>query len=132
MRASLALHAGPLLRIGLLTVIGCAVQPAVAGWQVIDLGDPGENWQSMAYGLNEAGQVVGIGMDPGPMMPFSAFFWEFGTGMVDIGVLGGYGISIAFDVNEAGLVAGEAVSDGFVWNSATGEFIEIEAGRFRP
>jgi len=70
---------------------------------MVDLGNLGGHL-TYAYGINNAGQVVGQGTDASGQM--RAFVWDDGT-MTDLGTLGGsYGA--AFGINDAGQVVGES------------------------
>jgi len=78
-------------------------------WQagrVTDLGTLGGRSGS-AYGINNAGQVIGSSFAPDGFM--HAFLWQDGT-MTDLGGLPGYQFSVAWDVNDVGQVVGS--SDG--------------------
>ena len=59
---------------------------ADSNWTITDLGDlPGGSSTSDAYGINNAGQVVGDGyVDAGQR----GFLWSRGGGMQDIGFFG--------------------------------------------
>lgn len=70
-----------------------------------DLGTlPGGNW-STAYGINNAGTVVGTGNLGNGM--FRGFIWTAATGMVELGTFGGNN-SYANGINSSGEVVGEA------------------------
>jgi probable HAF family extracellular repeat protein len=70
-----------------------------------DLGTlPGGNW-STAYGINNAGTVVGSGNLANGM--FRGFVWTAATGMVELGTFGGNN-SYANAINSSGEVVGEA------------------------
>lgn len=65
------------------------------------LGGPG----SVAYGVNDAGQVVGAAdADDGS---FHAFVWDNGT-MIDLGTLTGGDVSSAHSINNAGVIVGRS------------------------
>lgn len=83
----------------------------LSGNSMQDLGTlGGGNW-SAAYGLNDAGEVVGSAMLAGGS--FRGFAWTAQTGMVALGTLGGKD-SHAMSVNAAGEVAGAAsLSTGY-------------------
>jgi probable HAF family extracellular repeat protein len=76
-----------------------------------DLGTlPGGNW-STAYGINNAGTVVGSGNLANGM--FRGFVWTAATGMVELGTFGGNN-SYANAINSSGEVVGEAsLSNGY-------------------
>ncbi len=110
--------------LGLFAILACAVQSADAEWQLIDLGTP-NGWGSCAYGMNEAGQVVGNAGPPSGLL--HAFVWEGGSGMIDLGALGGYDDSQAMDVNGVGRVVGWGDGQVFLWDSESG-FTELDLG----
>lgn len=64
---------------------------------MVDLGTLGGSG-SVAYGLNDAGEVVGMAMDAEDMPRM--FRWTPNTGMVDLGATMG----IAYDLNEVGQI----------------------------
>jgi probable HAF family extracellular repeat protein len=87
---------------------------------IVDLGDLGNLWpaDSAAYGINDAGQVVGGSYnDAGD---FHAFLWQNG-GMQDLGTLGG-DTGTAMAINEKGQVVGSSRPAGsipvhaFLWD----------------
>jgi probable HAF family extracellular repeat protein/T5SS/PEP-CTERM-associated repeat protein len=86
---------------------------------IVDLGDLGNLWDadSAAYGINDAGQVVGGSYnDAGE---FHAFLWN--GGMQDLGTLGG-DTGTAMAINEKGQVVGSSRPAGsipvhaFLWD----------------
>ncbi|MEI8376546.1 MAG: hypothetical protein WCJ35_27325, partial [Planctomycetota bacterium] len=95
-------------------------------YTVTDLGTLG-GLRSEAFGINNAGQVVG-NADPAHG-DFHAFLWQTGRGMQDLGTLGG-SISNANGINDSGQVVGSArraVDDNggefgrpFLWTSRHG------------
>lgn len=72
-----------------------------------DLGTLGGHSGS-AYGINNAGQVVGSSLAPDGFM--HAFLWQDGT-MTDLGGLPGYQFSVAWDINDRGQVVGSSYGD---------------------
>lgn len=94
---------------------------AVPLYSVTDLGDLGGG-TSTAWGINDAGQVVGHSNTGSAN---HAFLWSSGTGMQDLGDLPGRDDdSQAFDINNAGQVVGRSSgTDGeraFRWSSGSG------------
>lgn len=88
---------------------------------IVDLGDLDPMWPaiSAAYGINDAGQVVGGSYDE--FANFHAFLWQSG-GMQDLGTLGG-DYSAAEAINESGQVVGTArLANGaphaFLWDGS--------------
>jgi probable HAF family extracellular repeat protein len=85
-----------------------------------DLGTLGGGYSSVAYGVNNAGQVVGAS---GPLYgtgPTHAFITgPDGLGMTDLGTLGGVD-SYAYGINDAGQVVGYSQTTG---NGQTHAFI---------
>jgi len=73
---------------------------------------------SIAYGINDAGQVVGQSRTvPGDLR---AFLWQNGV-MTDLGTLGGTSSSSsrAYGINDAGQVVGKSDSYAFLWQEGT-------------
>ena len=75
--------------------------------RMTDLGTLGGHSGS-AYGINNAGQVVGSSLAPDGFM--HAFLWQDGT-MTDLGGLPGYQFSVAWDINDAGQAVGSSYGD---------------------
>ena len=100
-----------------------AIQHAVlwGSGGIVDLGDLDPMWpnHSAAYGINDAGQVVGGSYTDIPGQ-FHAFRWQ-GGGMQDLGTLGGE-VSSAEAINEVGHVvgssrlAGNTTTRAFLWD----------------
>lgn len=95
------------LRLVLMVLITLTVPAsalAAPQYDITDLGALG--WLSMAYGINDLGQVVGTSfLDHGGR---NAFVWADGI-MVDLGeiYLEIYGISSAFEINNSGQIIGD-------------------------
>jgi probable HAF family extracellular repeat protein len=82
-----------------------------------DIGTIGTFSSSIAYGINDSGQVVGT---LGYAMPggYHPFLWQTGGAMQD---LGGGDFSMAANINNAGQVVGQSSDYGaFLWQSASG------------
>jgi probable HAF family extracellular repeat protein len=96
-------------------------------YSVTDLGTLGGP-TSLAWGINNAGQIVGsadLPADAGGNVFHHAFFYENGT-MTDLGTIAPLCDSAngeAFDINEAGQVVGVTCSNGrgraFLWDAGT-------------
>ncbi len=71
-----------------------------------DLGTLGADTQSMAFAMNDGGQIVGISYNYGDLIPH-AFMWQ-------AGVLTSLGSFSPHDINNAGVVAGRTT----IFNSA--------------
>jgi len=92
-------------------------------YEITDLGTLDGSY-SEAWGINDAGQVVGLSRTASG--DYHAFLWDSTNGMTDLGTLGG-SHSRAYAINNAGQVVGEAdyaVSGGydhaFLWDSTDG------------
>ena len=93
------------------------------GGGIVDLGDLDPAWpnHSAAYGLNDAGQVVGCSNTDVPGQ-YHGFLWQNGS-MQDFGTLGGR-YSCGFAINENGQVVGDSwlpdntTQRAFLWDGA--------------
>ena len=80
---------------------------------------------SIAYAINEAGEVVGESFMPNdPSGQHRATLWRPGQPIRDLGTLGGFN-AVARDINESSQVVGEALTDfgphrAFLWTEAHG------------
>jgi probable HAF family extracellular repeat protein len=92
-------------------------------YQITDLGTfPGDNG-SIAYGLNDSGQVVGDSSIDG--FPGHAFLWDATNGMQDLGTLPGDRFSRALGINDSGQVVGYSYTGfltrhAFLWDATNG------------
>jgi probable HAF family extracellular repeat protein len=92
-----------------------------------DLGKlPGVDYtaDSTAYGINDAGQVVGYAVFVPVFYDERAFLWDSQNGIQNLGTLGGE-FSFAYGISTSGQVVGDAdVRDGvrhaFVWDRQNG------------
>jgi probable HAF family extracellular repeat protein len=114
-RAMLSVCAAVLAAVAAVLVAGASAS-VQARWVITDLGTLGGK-ESVAYGINERGQIVG-GSQTGTGASH-AFLWESGK-MRDLGTLGGE-TSQATAINEHGQIVGYALTaDGaphaFLWN----------------
>jgi probable HAF family extracellular repeat protein len=73
--------------------------------------------RSLAYGINNAGHVVGQAKVPSG--PWRAFDWSLGSGMSDLGTPGGTTNSVARGLNNAGQIAGFADNGGGNYSAHT-------------
>lgn len=92
-------------------------------YTITDLGSlEGPSGTSVAYGVNDAGQVVGqSSVSGGDVRPF---LWDAGNGMQDLGSLGGH-MGWATDVDSQGRVVGQSdytpsafQSHAFAWSGS--------------
>ncbi len=92
-----------------------AAAPAHAGFTVTGLGTLNGGY-SQAYGINDAGQVVGYSSTAGSSATH-AFLYSGGV-MIDLGTLNG-GYSEAFGINDAGQVAGFSDGRAFLYSGGS-------------
>lgn len=87
-------------------------------------------WMTTAYGVNDAGLIVGTGIDPLNAARNVGFVYDSATDAAfEVGALPGRNGALCFDVSDAGHVVGSTMQnqgDGtpFVW-TATGGMTEI-------
>ena len=82
-----------------------------------DLGTlPGDDF-SVAYAINNGGQVVGASCG-GTCEWFRAFLWQNGT-MTDLGSLGGPSSTVAYGINSAGQIVGVSAGHAVLWHGGT-------------
>lgn len=97
------------LKMSLLPFLMCSLfagHAAAAGvYSVTDLGTLGGNGTTQAYGINEAGQVVGYSTTAS--LKYHAFLWDNGV-MTDLGTLPTGSTSRALGLNDSGQVVGFA------------------------
>ncbi|MCV2352486.1 PEP-CTERM sorting domain-containing protein [Paucibacter sp. Y2R2-4] len=104
-----------------LLLLACALSAASAAhafsFQLTELGTLGQSGaahaSSMAFGLNAAGQVVGVSNTGGPTPHEYGFIWTAGsmTALPSLDANGVYG-SIAYGINAAGTVVGSGYTTG--------------------
>lgn len=79
----------------------------------------------LAYGINEAGKIVGECLEGGEAHPSHATLWTGSGGTIDLGTLPGGNYSRANDINNRGQVVGESWIEGnvfhaFIWTARQG------------
>ena len=101
----------------LLTLLVSGVAEAQTLYRLTDLGDlPGGGDRSLAYAINNAGQVAGYG---NTAQGDHAFLWTDGV-MLDLGILpGGSTLSRGYGINDLGHVVGESNNKPFLWDGTT-------------
>ena len=89
-----------------LAAISAASVPATASaaWTITDLGTL-SGAHSMAYGINDSGQVAGSAFTAGNAFQRAFITGANGAGMTDLGTLGGMH-SYAYGINNSGQVVG--------------------------
>ncbi len=98
-------------------------QAAPPLYRVTDLGDlPGGNSDSIAYGINNLGHVVGMGVTGGASS--TAFLWKNGSIVSLDDLPGGVIRSEAFAINDTDQIVGRGYSDissfrAVVWDNGT-------------
>lgn len=103
-----------------LATVGFATPAhAVVGYRVVDLGAFGGR-SSIAYGINEAGQVVGVAQFADGSG--DAFVWSSETGLTPLGFgPAPFGQAVARGIDDIGRVVGSGpASDGLVWDPVDG------------
>jgi probable HAF family extracellular repeat protein len=87
-------------------------------WQkktgIVDLGTLSGGDYSVAFALNDSGNVVGVSNTATSM---HAFQWTPASGLQDIGTLPGTNASQAFAINNSGQIAGSSGSHAVIWGS---------------
>jgi probable HAF family extracellular repeat protein len=92
---------------------------AATGYRVVDLGTFGGR-SSIAYGINDAGQVVGVAQFADGSG--DAFLWSSGSGLKPLGFgPAPFGQAAALGIDDTGRVVGSSPgSQGFVWDPVDG------------
>jgi len=130
-RLGLLISVVPLALLLVYGPVPLAAASATPSYAVTNLGlppdaDPTDS--SMAYGMNNRGQVVGlvrsvqlVAGQPGPRRITHGFLWNQATGsMVDLQVLIGGDNSEAHAINAIGQIVGDADGQAFVWDARSG------------
>lgn len=84
-----------------------AIAQLAPAYTVTGLGTLPNDTSSIAYGINEAGVVVGSSSDAGGSATIAGFKWQAGV-MTDLGLYAGHSAIRPWDVNGAGNVTGRA------------------------
>jgi probable HAF family extracellular repeat protein len=96
---------GKVVLVSMVLALLIGAQPASAQLSITDLGTLPGGDSSVAFGINNRGQVVGSSTAASGEFRDHAFVWENGK-MTDLGTLPGAGDSVAFDINDRGQVVG--------------------------
>ncbi|MBE9036723.1 DUF3466 family protein [aff. Roholtiella sp. LEGE 12411] len=103
---------------GIAALMTLGINPSAMAAILYDLTEVGKG---SAYGINDAGQVVGqfyTGKEN------HAFVWSKSSGITDLGTLSGGSSSVANDINDMGQVVGQSGSSkgdrAFVWSKSSG------------
>jgi probable HAF family extracellular repeat protein len=108
---------------GSTSVLGFALSLHAVIWRngsPADLGSLGGQFNNVATGINNRGQVVGLSDVPGDSTTH-AFLWQSGT-ITDLGTLAGDVFSVAWAISERGQVLGQSCDAsgncrGFLWQN---------------
>lgn len=84
-------------------------------------------WDSIAYDINNQGQVVGC-LRKYPCSGWGCFFppwdgafiWTEENGMQDLSAITGGTLTCAYDINENGQVVGDSTNGPFIWSETSG------------
>jgi uncharacterized membrane protein len=93
---------------------------------VITQTSSGGSFFTTAFGINDAGRIVGIGIDPSNAARNVGLVYDIGSGSaVDIGALAGLNGAIAFGIGNGGHVVGSSMLNQgsgtpFIWTQAGG------------
>jgi uncharacterized membrane protein len=104
-----------------------AAQPTVANYQAIPVGLLPGAFSNVAWGVNNAGHVVG--WNQGPQTLLRAYIWRPSTGITEIPTPAGFTDSRADDISNTGFVAGSSnnggASDSTAWRWRDGVYTFI-------
>jgi uncharacterized membrane protein len=93
---------------------------------VITAQTPGGSWLRTAYSVNDAGQVVGFGIDPANAARNVGILYDaVANTAVEVPPLPGHNGTLPFDISNNGFVAGSSMLNQgsgmpFIWSSANG------------
>lgn len=93
--------------------------------------DPPGLW-SMAWALNNAGQVVGYRSIGDGVNPLSAFVWSASDGFIDLGLMGEQE-TVSHDISDQGEVVGRrgfaaATDEAYLWEGGEATFLALIPG----